>query len=406
MHPIRTAFWNLQNIFDTTVSDIAADLEFTPEEGWTQEALDKKMEAVVEIIASMFDGQGPDLLGVCEIESEALTQRLVLALRARLGRQDYVMAHADSPDIRGIDCSLIYSDDVFELAGTPKGHLVHLRYPTRDIFEVPLRVKATQDELVVFVNHWPSRSRLGAIASEPLRITVAAHLGRLVDEHLKLPRQAVETSSDPRTLQDVIDRLWDTNVLIMGDLNDDPFDRSVLETLRASNSLDRLEETVKTANASGEPVADFKRNYIGRQAELYNFCWPWLGESGAGTIFFSRGGIARTKQCFDQIIGSRGLALGRSGLLIDEADVEIHAPKAMWTNQNLPDDAPLHAFVRSQQFQGQFGPLPGDGADPRSTAGRRVGGGRTARDCTGTKACRICNSGANSHGINPWLCTG
>lgn len=349
MQPIRTAFWNLQNIFDTTASDIAADLEFTPAQGWTEEALDKKIEAVVEIIASMFDGQGPDLLGICEIENEPLTQRLVLALRARLGRQDYVMAHAESPDIRGIDCSLIYSDDVFELAGTPKGHLVHLRYPTRDIFEVPLRVKETQDDLVVFVNHWPSRSRVGAIASEPLRITVAAHLGRLVDERLKLPRDAVESSPDPRTLQDVIDRLWDANVLIMGDMNDDPFDRSVLDTLRASNNIDRLEEVVRTANSDGDPVADFKKSYIGRQAELYNFSWPWLGESGAGTIFFSGDNIARTKQCFDQFIGSRGLALGLSGLVMREEDTEIYAPKAMWTDSRLPDDAPLHR-VRPSRF--------------------------------------------------------
>jgi endonuclease/exonuclease/phosphatase family metal-dependent hydrolase len=349
MEPIKAAFWNLQNLFDVTASDIAADLEFTPAEGWTEEVLDKKFEAIVDIIALMFDGTGPDLLGLCEIENEALAQRLVLALRDRLGRQDYVLAHADSPDIRGIDCSLIYSDDVFELAGTPKGHLVHLRYPTRDIFEVPLRVKQTQDELVVFVNHWPSRSRSGAIASEPLRITVAAHLGRLVDEHLKLPRDAVETSPDPRTLQDVIDLLWNTNVLVMGDLNDDPFDRSVLETLRASNSLDRLEETISTANSQGEPVADFKKSYIGRQAELYNYCWPWMGERGAGTIFFSRGGIARTKQCFDQFIGSRSLVYGLSGLRIDDADVSIFAPKLMWTNSNLPYDTPLHT-VRPRRF--------------------------------------------------------
>lgn len=349
MQPIKTAFWNLQNLFDTTASEIAADLEFTPAQGWTDGAVERKIEALVEIIASMFDGAGPDLLGICEIENEALTQRLVLALRARLGRQDYVMAHADSPDIRGIDCSLIYSDDVFELTGNPRGHLVHLRYPTRDIFEVPLRIKQTQDELVVFVNHWPSRRGGGARESEPLRITVAAHLGRLVDEHLKLPREAVEIAPDPRTLQDVIDRLWDTNVLLMGDFNDDPFDRSVLSTLRASNSLDRLEETVRTANSRGEPVSGFKRGYVGRQAELYNFCWPWLGQSGAGTIFFSSGGIARTKQCFDQFIGSRALALGTNGLVIDESDVAIFAPKAMWTSQRLDDDAPLH-LVRPNAF--------------------------------------------------------
>jgi hypothetical protein len=30
MPVIKVASWNLQNLFDTTASDIAADLEFTP----------------------------------------------------------------------------------------------------------------------------------------------------------------------------------------------------------------------------------------------------------------------------------------------------------------------------------------------------------------------------------------
>ena len=35
MAEIKVAFWNLQNLFDTTASEIAADLEFTPDDGWT-----------------------------------------------------------------------------------------------------------------------------------------------------------------------------------------------------------------------------------------------------------------------------------------------------------------------------------------------------------------------------------
>ncbi|HMQ58292.1 MAG TPA: hypothetical protein PKE65_07070, partial [Rhizobiaceae bacterium] len=331
MEPIKAAFWNLQNLFDSTASPIAADLEFTPAQGWTAQAVDAKIEVLVDGILGMFAGTGPDLLGICEIENEALAQRLILRLRAKSGRNDYTLAHAESPDIRGIDCSLIYSDDIFELAGAPKGHLVHLRYPTRDIFEVPLRIKATQDELTVFVTHWPSR-RGGSAQSEPFRITVSAHLGRLIDERLKLPRDAIEASPDPRVLQDVIDRLWDANILVMGDLNDDPFNTSVLSTLRASNSIDRLEAVIETAKKDGTPIADFKKTYIGRQAELYNFSWSWLGQSGAGTIFYAEAGMPRTKQCFDQIIGSRALYYGNNGLIIREEDVSIHAPKSMWTD--------------------------------------------------------------------------
>jgi hypothetical protein len=183
MTDINIAFWNLQNLFDTSASAIAADLEFTPAEGWTEERLEQKLDNLTEIIAGMYGGRGPDLLGLCEIESEALLARLTARIAQATGRNDLRIAHADSPDIRGIDCALIYSNDLFEMGAPATGHLVHFRYPTRDIFEVPLRLRGSGEELIVFVTHWPSRLSDG---SEHFRIAVASHLGRLFDGYLKL----------------------------------------------------------------------------------------------------------------------------------------------------------------------------------------------------------------------------
>ena len=132
---INIASWNLQNLFDIDVSDIAADLEFTPEEGWDAEALDNKLTNLAEIIKLMHGGQGPDLLGICEVENKELLEELVV----RTGLPNLVVAHKNSPDIRGIDTSLIYSNKVFALDGEPVDHNIHFRHPTRDVFEVPLR---------------------------------------------------------------------------------------------------------------------------------------------------------------------------------------------------------------------------------------------------------------------------
>jgi hypothetical protein len=35
MSEIKIAFWNVGNLFDKTASELATDLEFTPEFGWT-----------------------------------------------------------------------------------------------------------------------------------------------------------------------------------------------------------------------------------------------------------------------------------------------------------------------------------------------------------------------------------
>ncbi|MCV6596937.1 MAG: hypothetical protein OIF40_07640 [Mangrovicoccus sp.] len=353
MTPLKIAFWNLQNLFDSAASDIAADLEFTPASGWTDAAVDAKFDRLIEIIAGLFDGDGPDLLGVCEIENEALLQRLADGLNAALNRDDLIIASHESADIRGIDCGLIYSRAHFALNGTAKGHLVHHRYPTRDIFEIPLTITATGSDLVVYVTHWPSRR--GGTESEAFRISVASHLGRLVDQQLKLDRDTVLAEENLVPLHDAMKQRWNRNVLIMGDLNDDPFNRSVLSELRASNSMDGVEEDIKlpaddrlNSDPTKRKKSDIAR-YLGQEADLYNLSWPPLGVSGEGSIYFSPSGHKRSKQVFDQIIISRGLALGLDGAIMHEADFAIATPQQMWTNSRLPPDAPRH-MVRPKAF--------------------------------------------------------
>lgn len=315
MPEIKAAFWNLQNLFDITVSDIATDLEFTPDDGWTQAAMDAKIANLAQVINLMHGGTGPDLLGICEIENGALAEKLIAAT----GRADLQVVHADSPDLRGIDTCLIYSSALFKkpLKAAVKSHLMHLRYPTRDIFEVELVVKATGQRLLVLVNHWPSRSQ-GKFETEPLRIATAERCGRVVDEHLRFNRADFMAMPDNAvTRQAIIDR-WNRNVLLMGDFNDEPFDRSILDSLQATKDMDRMEEDVKIAASKNKPSAD---GYLGRKAHLFNCMWPHLGRSDEGTHYFS--GSTNTFNLLDQIIVSRGLLYGSQGLRIDPASVEI-----------------------------------------------------------------------------------
>lgn len=355
MTDFNIAFWNLQNLFDTKASEIAADLEFTPAEGWTDEVLNQKFDQLVEVVAAMFDGSGPDLLGVCEIENGDLLQELADRINTATGRTDLAIAHTESPDIRGIDCALIYSKDKFELTDDPTGHLVHFRYPTRDIFEVPMRVKENGSELIVFVTHWPSRRSKG---SEPFRIAVASHLGRLADRYLKLSLDEInEADTKLENLHPAMIERWSRNILIMGDMNDDPFNRSVMDELRASNSEDAIEEEIKVPDDdrdTEEPgtnkikKSDVAR-YLGDEANFYNLSWPPLGQPGEGTIHFTSDG-GRNKQMFDQIIISRGLFYGLQGLTMKQDGFSIFAPKLMWTQSNRGDDLPRH-MVRPKKFK-------------------------------------------------------
>lgn len=312
---LNVAFWNLGNLFDTVADPISNDFDFRPEEGWTDTVQTAKVQNLASVINAMFDGDGPDLLAVCEVENEQTLQQLVDATNVQ---NLTVLPFNDAGDIRGIDCALVFNNQKFAPLAFPAGgaepaapmsYVVHNRYPTRDIFEVPLRVLDNNAELIVYINHWPSRSR-GRYESEPLRIAAANHLGRLVDRRLKFTREQQAAMPDTQATMDSLQARWNRNILIMGDLNDEPFNRSVLEELAASSGFDKLEEPVK--KSSGLNFIPSIVSYAKLQAPLFNCMWPLVATPDRGTYHFGSG--VPTFNVLDQAIVSRGLYYGEAGL--------------------------------------------------------------------------------------------
>jgi predicted extracellular nuclease len=209
---LTVAFWNLENLFNTVDDPDKDDEEFLPSgsKEWTEERLDKKMYNLSRVIRSMNDDNGPDILGVCEVEHQYLLDDLI---EKHLDNKNYKTAYLESPDNRGIDNGLIYNSDIFSLISV-KGDTVKLGdgYPTRLILNVNL-LTPDNDTLYVYVNHWPSR-RGGETESEPNRIDAAETLRKAVDENF---------NSNP-----------EAKVIILGDFNDEPGDKSIINHLRAT----------------------------------------------------------------------------------------------------------------------------------------------------------------------------
>ena len=91
MNSIKVCFWNLQNLFDTTLSELALDFDYTPANGWYEAVRDIKIDNLVKGISSTFSS-GPDLIGMCEIENEYLAQEIATKLNRNLNRNDYSVA--------------------------------------------------------------------------------------------------------------------------------------------------------------------------------------------------------------------------------------------------------------------------------------------------------------------------
>lgn len=232
MPQINFTWWNLQNFFDTDDDPISLDFEYTPAHGWTQERFEQKRDNLARALAATHDGQGPHLLAVAEIEKDGLLEQVIAAMGN--SRLKVAVDRTGTRDLRGIDVAVAYDRDLFELV-EQRSHVVHLRYRTRDIFELVLRLKATGELLVVIAGHWPSRKR-GQFESEPLRCAVAENIAFLVESHVKV---GVEEYEQLRGQNDLgaLQAKWRAKLLVVGDFNDQPFDRSLVEHLKASKDL-------------------------------------------------------------------------------------------------------------------------------------------------------------------------
>jgi hypothetical protein len=347
MGEIRFAWWNLQNFFDTDDDPISKDFEYTAEEGWTQEKYDAKTRNLAQALSATHGGDGPQLLAVCEIETDDVLRDLLDEMGA-----DHMSVVSDpetrvreepadeddlltTSDLRGIDVTMAYDERVLELVSSAS-HVVHLRYRTRDVFEAVFEVVETGERLVVIASHWPSRS-LGKYRSEPLRAAVGERIAYLVEDHVKVRPTRYEElreRGDDDALAAVREK-WDTNVLVVGDFNDEPGDRSVTEHLKASSERDRVVGETNDIDGFREETADYR----GQDVFLYNPMWRFLHEENVGTYFIDRlrsgEKFANRYQVLDQLVASRGL-LGGEGLRLNPESVEIVDDSQVATSSGRP----------------------------------------------------------------------
>lgn len=271
------AWWNLENLFD--VQDSPRRISWLQKElnnylkGWTKEVLDKKLSNLGKIICQLNENRGPDLMGFCEIENRHVIELLVTKL-AGLGRS-YEIVHKDMSDQRGIDIAFIYDKAHFKLGSDPVFSLeIMKRTATRDLLQVTFKTKIKGNDLIIIGNHWPSRSA-GQYESEPFRIMVGENLSYWL-------RRIAEIKGETMP------------VLLMGDFNDEPFNRSLTEYAMS------VDNTVKISNAR-KPSAD--SHITVRVPYVYNLMWKLLGE-GKFTFMFEGDG-----NLLDQFLVNRAIAL-------------------------------------------------------------------------------------------------
>ena len=305
MSTVSVGFWNLQRLFDSRPSAIASELGISVVHGWNADVLDARITNISRAIRSLFDGNGPDLLGLAEVENAAVAQRLLTALE----RDDYGILLPDPDTAAAADTALLYSKDVFcEEPICIRSHIVHQRFPTCDILEVTLKLRGTGTELTVLVNHWPSRQEPH---SDAFRCTTAAHCARLVQQHVRLSRTAFLSLKDTEPARRQLRDHWNRAVVVMGTLNEDPWSIPVRRILNAGRSL---RAATAPCPFAGETLPSW-RTYLAAPIVLFNPAWCLLSDPESGTCR-----IDGESRIHDQILLSRGLVTGDSGLKFPPSD--------------------------------------------------------------------------------------
>ena len=252
-------FYNLENLFDTCHDAGHNDYQYLPDgqNKWNGLKYSHKLRNMARVLAEMGTDVHPlgcAVIGVSEVENaNCLTD---LCNQEPLKARNMQFVHIEGPDHRGVDCALLYNPSMFQVRDVELVPYVYVR-PEDSLMATRgfLTVSGTMagEHVTIIVNHLPSRFATSFYREEGGRQI------REVKERLMREDPSVK-------------------LIIMGDMNDDPQDRSMAVSLGARRKIKDTEEF-----------------------GLWNPWWDVLA-SGTGTLQYDGGW-----NLFDQIILSHSL---------------------------------------------------------------------------------------------------
>ena len=294
-------FYNLENLFDTCHDEGKNDYDFLPDGSykWNGLKYSRKLHNMAYALADLGTDKLPigcAAIGVSEVENSNALDDLVA--QPELAARGYKYVHIEGPDRRGVDCAMLYNPALFTLRDAILVPYVpelekDSTFKTRGFLTVSGIL--ADEPVTIIVCHWPSR-----FSGSFYRETAGKQVKVIKDSVMK---------ADPNN-----------KVIVMGDMNDDPQNRSMSEMLGARGK-----------------IKDVKKG------DMFNPWWKVL-DSGTGTLSYQG-----SWNLFDQIVLSHNL--------IDTKETKDYRKLTYYTCQIQRRDYLL-------QSEGQY-----KGTPKRTTAG-------------------------------------
>jgi len=326
------AFYNLENMFDTihdvrtevidgkeVVVEDKNDYEYLPDGAnhWNSMKYFSKLRNMAYALSKIATDKlpmGPAIIGLSEVENARVLEDLLK--QEPLKDRGWKYIHIEGPDFRGIDCAFVYNPKLFQYDHCK---LVPYVYPPEDKDHATRGYlvasgKLAGEDVHFIVNHWPSRA-----ATDPARVRAGVQVKAVKDSLM---------AENPNC-----------KVFIMGDLNDDPDNKSLTEGLCAKR----------------------KQKECAQSTDLWNPWWDTLRRDGVGTLKYNG-----KWNLFDQIVFTANCLNDPEALSLQYFRHEVFKPaflleeegpnkgypkrthsKGIWVN-GYSDHLPTIVFLKKQ----------------------------------------------------------
>ena len=296
-------FYNQENLFDTCHDEGKRDYDFLPTGSYKWNAmkynhkLNNMSRALADMGTDVLPNIGCAIIGLAEVENSKALDDLIA--QPALSARNYQYVHIEGPDRRGIDCALLYNPSLFSVKNTRLVPYVQkLKKDSAFYTRGFLTVSGTlaDENVAVIVCHLPSRF------SESFYRELGAEQVKAIKDSL--------LNDDPNC-----------KVFVMGDMNDDPIDKSMAGILKGKANIKDVNE-----------------------GDMYNPWYNILVKEGVGTLLYQG-----SWNLFDQILLTPNL--------LNKDDNKDFSSLKFWKNQ---------IFKRDYLFQteGKY-----KGSPKRTTAG-------------------------------------
>ena len=296
-------FYNQENLFDTCHDEGKRDYDFLPTGSYKWNAMkynhkpNNMSRALADMGTDVLPNIGCAIIGLAEVENSKALDDLIA--QPALSARNYQYVHIEGPDRRGIDCALLYNPSLFSVKNTRLVPYVQkLKKDSAFYTRGFLTVSGTlaDENVAVIVCHLPSRF------SESFYRELGAEQVKAIKDSL--------LNDDPNC-----------KVFVMGDMNDDPIDKSMAGILKGKANIKDVNE-----------------------GDMYNPWYNILVKEGVGTLLYQG-----SWNLFDQILVTPNL--------LNKDDKKDFSSLKFWKNQ---------IFKRDYLFQteGKY-----KGSPKRTTAG-------------------------------------